>query len=389
VNNTKEGFEAWIFHPDHGNEMVPGAIFVDPRTLRFRADDISFDIPLDDLRLEVDGKNDGRICFIGRERPDVKCFTLDESILEHWAFARSNHVRRQLQKIAGHADTWRRVRITLCAFVIFGVCAWLGQYALALMVRASVQTVPAEWEKSFGDKEMLKLSRELRVVDDSNRVAQLTALAEPLTRVLPGKTELKFHLYESYFPQAFALPGGHVVVSTGLLGVTDRPEQLLGVLAHELAHVSKRHSLQQAISGAGPVLLLHILLSDRNNRINALGKLSGVLIYESFSRNFEREADATGWDYLVKANVDPRGMIEMLKKLKQDVGDAPKSLQAFNSHPALDDRIRWLEEKWEKLPEKSGFLVLTNPVPAGTIGNSSDRFNEAMETLSRRNKSRK
>lgn len=368
--------------------MVRGKLTVDPRSLRFRVDDISFDIPLNDLRLEVDPNQDGRIYFIGRKRPDVKCFTQDESILDHWAFQQCNHVRMQLRKMAGRSDMWRRVKLTLVVFAIFGVGAWLSQHVISAMVRTVVQQVPAEWERKFGDQQMVELGKEWKIIDDTNRVAQLAALAEPLTRTIPGKVEFKFHLIESYMPNALALPGGHVAVTTGLLGVVDRPEQLLGVIAHEVAHVTRKHGFQQAVSGAGPVVLLKILLSDRNNRMNLLGELSGILIYQSFSQSFEHEADETGWDYLVKANVDPRGLIEMFEKFKADYGgdDDSSALQAFHSHPALSQRILRLQAKWEKLPQKSGFVSLTNEMPAGLYGNSSDRFNEMMDILSRRSR---
>jgi len=92
---------------------------------------------------------------------------------------------------------------------------------------------------------------------------------------------------------------------------------------------------------------------------------SGLLVSQDFSRSYESEADAVGWNYLVAANIDPRGMRNMFKKLKAGE-DAmgfshliPKSLA---SHPALSQRIAVLEKKWRKLDRKVGFQDLP-PIP--------------------------
>src|ERR1019366_1791783 len=94
------------------------------------------------------------------------------------------------------------------------------------------------------------------LLEDSNEVAQLTDLAAPLVQALPaGQRDLKFYISDDPEPNAFALPGGHVVVNTGLLQMADQPEELLGVLAHELAHQTKRHAMRRNIAAAGPLVI--------------------------------------------------------------------------------------------------------------------------------------
>jgi predicted Zn-dependent protease len=87
------------------------------------------------------------------------------------------------------------------------------------------------------------------------------------------------------------------------------------------------------------------------------------MIFEGFSQEYETEADVTGWSYLVAANIDPRGMIRALQKLEASEGAGVAALhkavpQAFQSHPATEERIARLEGKWKKLARKSGFLEL-------------------------------
>ena len=197
-------------------------------------------------------------------------------------------------------------------------------------------------------------------------MAQLTAFAAPLTREIPtNRVQFQFHILADPDANAFALPGGHVVVTTGLLKLADRPEELLGVLAHEMAHVTQRHALRHEISGLGPIYLVRILTGGRNRALEALAFPSELLAYESFSQEYEREADAVGWNYLVAAHVNPHGMIDLFRKLEAQEVPAGNEREhpAFDSHPALEKRIAWLEAKWEKLPDKNDFISLTNAVP--------------------------
>ena len=81
---------------------------------------------------------------------------------------------------------------------------------------------------------------------------------------------------------------------------------------------------------------------------------------QGFSQEYELEADAVGWESLVAAHIDPRGMTEMLIKLKgvQHRMGADAQFHAFSSHPATEKRIQRLEAKWKKLKDKSGFIPL-------------------------------
>jgi predicted Zn-dependent protease len=172
-------------------------------------------------------------------------------------------------------------------------------------------------------------------------------------------------------PNAFALPGGRILVTTGLLELLDKPEELVGVLAHESAHVTQRHAFQHMISGKGPIFLLEILTGSRDKMLNVMAYPSELLIYESFSQRYEKEADAFGWNYMVAARINPHGMIDALQKLKDSKTEfsLTNRASAFDSHPDLDKRIAWLEAKWQALPDKTSFVVLTNPLPKMHVGN--------------------
>lgn len=366
MNQPEPDFEAFAFHPDFGNEMAGGRISVDRWALHFQSETMALQIPLDKLLIKLGAKKDNRIYFSDPGQPGLKIFTADDSILEHRAFGQSNPVRHQLTAMFGGRELWRRVRVT-CYFLMVGaVVAWLGSLVMGAMVRVAVNRIPVKWETDMGNSLVEKLSARLPFVTDTNAVAQLAAFAEPLTRVIPAKgIEFKFHILANPEPNAFALPGGHIVVTTGLLNLAGRPEELLGVIAHESAHVTQRHADRHAISGKGPVLMLQVLAGGRNKLLEALAYPTEMLAYESFSQEYEREADSVGWNYLVAAKINPHGMIDMFQKLKasEDKAMGGHDLPAFDSHPALDKRIGWLNARWDKIPDKTGFIELTNPIP--------------------------
>ena len=228
------------------------------------------------------------------------------------------------------------------------------------MARSLATRVPPEWEKKVGDKEMKKLQHFL--IDSPWQVAKLNTLAEPLTRVVPlDGTPIQFHVADFSIPNAFAVPGGHVVVTTGLLDLAEDPEELLGVIAHELAHLTQKHHARRTIASSGPFLVFRVFLHSRSDLLNMMSAGSELLVTQGFSRDYETEADDFGWDYLVKANIDPRGMISIFRKFQgweKDTGMDDVIPLVFSSHPALDARIVRLEGKWNKLPRQSGFVAL-------------------------------
>jgi beta-barrel assembly-enhancing protease len=371
LNHSEQGFKAFLSHPNYGDDAIEGYVFVDHHALRFRSDVAREQIPIDRVivALEPDGKG---IRFHDPARPELELCTVDRSLLAHQSFVQCTPLQSQVDAIVSRRDLGRRLRQTLAFFAACGLLIWLCSFAMDAMARSLVRHLPPEWEVKFGEEQMKKVRAKFTFVEDTNQVALLSALAAPLLRNIPaGKTGFTFYLVDWYLPNAFALPGGHILVTTGLLDLTDRPEQLLAVIAHEVSHVTQRHHFRHLVSAGGPVLMLQIFLSDRNNNLNLLTQRSGLLIHQTFSQQYEREADETAWGYLVAANVDPHGLIELLQLLKQS-GFGDPHADAFSSHPALDKRIQWLEERWDKSPRKSGYLEISNPATA-RLGTEGDK----------------
>ncbi|HEY3857063.1 MAG TPA: M48 family metallopeptidase [Verrucomicrobiae bacterium] len=349
--------EASLFHPDFGGEPIGGRISVNQLRVVFHSEQFNLEIPVDCLNVEFEDGGEG-FFFSDTQTPEIKIFTRDQSILQQPAIKALPEVAATV----GRREFMRALRLTFYFLAACAVITWVGSLATGAMVRAISTRVPMDWEKKSGAEEIEKLQKQGILLDDSNSVAQLTSLAQPLVKVLPAeRRDVKFYISNIADPNAFALPGGSIVVNKGLLQMMHKPEQLLGVLGHELAHQTKRHAIRKRISAAGPLVLFGVFLHSNSGAGNLLAIGSGLMVYQGFSQEYETEADETGWDYLVAANIDPRGMIEAFKKLKEaeeKPGAGSFGPQALQSHPATQKRIERLQEKWDKLARKSGFIEL-------------------------------
>lgn len=348
---NNQGFDASLFRPEFGNEVVHGKIFVEHESVRFVAEGFSQEIPAHLLVVSLE-ENGERVYFTDPRCPESKIFTPDQSILEDRTTWQCEAIRSQVSKTLGRRELLRRVRITAYFLAACVMVVMAASWIFGAMVRSIAKRVPPAWEQKFGDEAMTDVRRKFQFEDDSNRVVQIAAAAAPLIEVLPpDQRDLKFYIVDTDIPNAFALPGGHVVVTKGLLDMVDRPEQLLGVLAHEMAHVTQKHFARKALTAAGPVAVFGVFLHSSSGLVNVLAIGSGLLVIQGFSKEYESEADAVGWDYLVKARIDPHGMIEVFEKFKawEIAHGAIELPEAFESHPALEKRIAVLEGKAKKL----------------------------------------
>ncbi len=312
-------FEACVSHPSLGDEVVWGRIVFEGWRLRFESERITFEIPLVKLQIEREGPEASAIDFRDPGQPDWVIHTLDEEILEHGPLLRQPHTRNQIGALQGGKELKRRLKITGAFLAGFALVALVVSMLMGIMVRVLVARVPVEWEQQVGDKAMADLRNEETFVEDPVAMTNLMRAVAPLLRVVPNHgLQYKFYLMDYPMPNAFAMPGGYVVVTTSLLKLADRPEEIAGVVAHELAHVTQRHGFRKIISSAGPYLLCRLFMRDNSGLMGVLAGSSQLLVCQSFSQEYEREADDVGWQYLVDAHIDPRGMVEVLTKLKAE-----------------------------------------------------------------------
>ena len=360
-------FAAYICHPQFGNGVAQGEFVVTLGALEFTATEPPFELPLYEAMVEI-GEDEKWICVRDRRQPELQFF-VDRAILENGIFLKSDWIRGQVQTQLGRKERRWNFVLMVQGLVAVVLIAWVASHVMHWGVRLAVKGISTQHEIEFGDEAFKEIQSNMDIVEDTNAVARLDALMAALSPAVHARVPFKFSIVAGP-PNAFAVPGGRICVTTELLQMVDTPEQLLGVLAHESAHITQRHAFQQMISGKGPIFLMEVLTGSSDKSVNLMAFPSELLIYESFSQEYEAEADAYGWDYLVAAKINPHGEIEVLQKLREhESGIAgPNHASAFDSHPDMDRRIKFLEGRWSRLTDTNQFVVLTNALPVVNVG---------------------
>ena len=154
---------------------------------------------------------------------------------------------------------------------------------------------------------------------------------------------------------AFALPGGPVWINRGVLQAARTEAQVAGVLAHEIAHVARRHAAGQISKGIIANGLLGLLGAALGNAGGARTAQTGAQVIAGgymmkFSRDDEREADRVGVEILRRAGWDPRGMLEFMQILREQAGRDPGSVEVFlSSHPSPAERVQQLRAQLSRV----------------------------------------
>lgn len=160
--------------------------------------------------------------------------------------------------------------------------------------------------------------------------------------------EAKFHSAESIGPNAFAFPGGPILITDELV-MTLNENEIIAILAHEIAHVKKRHSLQQLIKLAG-LTTISTLLFDGIFGSDLLADSGVIALFLKSSRDLEKDADMSALKYLDAANVDRKNLLFAMERIlacpqkegSKESCDQNNYLSWLSTHPSPKNRLEYL-----------------------------------------------
>lgn len=227
--------------------------------------------------------------------------------------------------------------------------------AAALVLAASC-SVSQQQEVELGTDVAAQVSAELPLIKDAAVVNYITTIGNQLAKVTDTRNlAWHFTVVDSREVNAFALPGGWVYVNRGLIERATNMSELAGVLAHEISHVTLRHSVQQMqqAQGAntGVSLLCTLTKVCESGASQAAIGIGGSALFAKFSRTDETEADAEGVSTTIKAGISPYGIPAMFKLLLAERTRNPGAVDAFfASHPLEETRITATEAKIATYP---------------------------------------
>ena len=240
---------------------------------------------------------------------------------------------------------WMRAKLTiLAAIAVIGITTFLYFWGIPAMAGLVASRVPVSWEEQLGQSVIEQLAPPSAQCTDPVRIQPIKEIVTTLTNTLPNSPyTFRVMVVDNPAVNAFAAPGGYIVIFRGLLERTQTAEELAGVLAHELQHVVKRHATRMLIQHASTGLLFAALTGGGGDPA-AIGlegaRTLGILRY---SRRHEEEADAEGVQMLVAAGIDPKGMITFFETLAEEGKGMPEFLKYVSTHPSTADRITRLQ----------------------------------------------
>jgi len=272
------------------------------------------------------------------------------------------------------AATVRRVRSrnrTVWAFMI----AVIGGLVLAvwfttdILVGWAVDRIPLEWEKRLGQSAYQDFLVQQTVMKEGASVAAVHEISQRLLEhILDNPYTFEISVVKNDVVNAFALPGGYVVVFTGLLEQAKSGEEVAGVLSHEFNHVLERHGLERIVKQLGVVAVIGIILGDQQGLAGVMKQVGVELLSLKFGRAQETEADVRGLQLLHRARIDPDGMITFFQRMsEQEQG----RVEWLSTHPMSAARAERLKKEMALLsktvPEPFTFQWETVQASAGAV----------------------
>jgi Zn-dependent protease with chaperone function len=206
--------------------------------------------------------------------------------------------------------------------------------------------IPYSLEKKLGDVVLTDMSDEFKPCDDKEAVANLQKITDRLYNSLNNK-EIKpeIHLFKSYSPNAFSLPGGKIAVLSEFLADAKSENEIAAVLAHEMGHMVKRDSLEAFVESQGLNLIAGMIGSS--GAYGGVAEFASLMQAMNYSRKKEFAADEFGAKLLTKAGYSPKGLSSFLYRMdKQDgvMSEVMKHVEFLSTHPDTKERIKRIDK---------------------------------------------
>jgi predicted Zn-dependent protease len=334
-------YRAAAFHPEFEGGRGTGTIVIRSDGVRFEGEGRSVRLPWQGLEMKAGGASDRLLFFSHPTHREWSVYTDDRSILKNPEIR--SHLPAEIRTIGRNRA--RGLGVVLAVLLTFVVAGWGLLQLKDPLVGAVAKRVPLSVEQKIGEVALRQITLTSSTISDQEIADPLKRLLERVARGAPGsRYNFRLHVMEDESVNAFALPGGPVVLNTGLILKATSPEEIAGVLGHEIAHVTRQHSVKQLISSLGVFAIVQAMFGDVSGIAAVLIDGGANLVTMGFSRDAEREADEAGLQYLERARIDPAGMVSFFRKLREEEGaSGSEALTLISTHPATAERIRTLE----------------------------------------------
>ena len=325
-------------------------------TVRFEHHPIEGDekmLPFSALKVLAGGINhDQLVVKWGEGVRRLSLYVKDPALIAAFRAAAPPDLTRDLEETAAkvrHARSRQR-KFWAIAVSLIGALALSLWFGSDLLVEYAVNRIPVEWEQKLGESAYRDFLLQQTVIKEGPAVAAVNEITKRLTEKIPDDPyKFEVSVVKSDAVNAFALPGGYVVVFTGLMKKAETGEELAGVLSHEFNHVLRRHGLNRMVKQLGLFAVVSIVLGNQQGLIGLMKQVGVELLTLKFGREQETEADLTGLQLLHRARIDPNGMVRFFERLSEQ--DKEK-VEILSTHPMSQGRAQRLKAEISALPRQ-------------------------------------
>jgi beta-barrel assembly-enhancing protease len=251
---------------------------------------------------------------------------------------------------------WGHIRQVL-GWTAGGIAALaaLGYITLSYLPQHVARIMPDSWRNRMGEQIVGELVSGAKRCNSKAGLEATSLMVQALAEGQPDLPPISVEVYNIPIMNAFAVPGGRIILTRELLKTADTADEVTGVLAHEIGHVSYRHPEAQLVRIAGLQVLVSAMTGSNGGNLSS--NAAGLAALLQYSREAEAEADAYARDTMTKSKVDPMGFKTFFEKImKLEKGDTPsteskgsdnsvftKLGKAFSTHPGTEDRIKLIK----------------------------------------------
>lgn len=234
----------------------------------------------------------------------------------------------------------RTKRSRRLAFIgtLLAILLLVGFVSFPLLSGIVAPLVPQQVEDAIGAEMIKGTAEEGSFCTDAEGVAVLEELVRRLAKEADDRT-FKVYVSDQEIVNAFAAPGGHVVIFKPIIDQADGPDEVAGVLAHEMGHIVERHPAESLVEAVGYGIFGMLTPGDGDHE-----EVAKSLLTNHYSRGDELDADRAGVELLNAAGIDSRGLFSFFERLKEDGDDVPGAVEFLSTHPSGETRKANLEE---------------------------------------------
>lgn len=292
-------------------------------TIKWSISDLSSAFYSDEQETRICNSKHGQVnVIIKGNEPDMFIRELQAELMKPW------HRRRNARNTARVFVFFSAILAVLVA-LYFLLVPWLSE---RLASRVSIQT-----EEQFGNAVFEGLALE----GQENMEASFAVNHFFAAMNIPSNYRIRITVVSGETVNAFALPGGHIVVYTSLLREIKTYQELAALLTHEFTHINNRHSTKAIFRQMGSRIFLGLLFGDFGSVSTVLANQADNLKNLNYSRSLEKEADLGGLSLIEERKIDPKGFADLFGHLKS--ASPPASLpELLASHPDIEKRMEYI-----------------------------------------------